>query len=278
MIDFKVDQERCIQCGECVADCLPQIIAMEEDGYPTITDESSCIRCQHCLTVCPTAAVSVLGKKPEDSLDLKGAFPAPETMTALIKGRRSIRRYKQENLDPALLNTLLDTAWHAPTGVNAQTVLFSVTRDIEDTRALAGRIYSGLEKLMASTNPAEDTFARQYMRTVTERHTQTGKDIILRSAPHVLVASVPKDAPCPSADPLIALTSFELLAQSYGVGTLWNGMLYWCLTDFLPELVGEIGIPDTHQIGYAMSFGAPAVHFHRTAQRSPASVNAIKIG
>jgi ferredoxin len=30
MIQFKVDEERCIQCGECAADCPAEVIAMEK--------------------------------------------------------------------------------------------------------------------------------------------------------------------------------------------------------------------------------------------------------
>ncbi len=91
MIEFRVDEELCIQCGECVADCPAAIIVM--DGYPKVIDEERCYRCQHCLAVCPTGAVSVLGKDPETSIKLAGNLPDPEQLTTLIKGRRAVRRH-----------------------------------------------------------------------------------------------------------------------------------------------------------------------------------------
>ena len=44
------------------------------------------------------------------------------------------------------------------------------------------------------------------------------------------------------------------MAQARGIGTLWCGLLYWCLRDVLPDFLPRLGIPDTHQLGYAMLF------------------------
>jgi len=82
MLHFRIDEERCIQCGECALDCPSGVIAM--DGYPKMINESGCIRCQHCLAVCPTAAVSILGKEPEASTALAGNLPDPASLALLI--------------------------------------------------------------------------------------------------------------------------------------------------------------------------------------------------
>jgi len=71
-------------------------------------------------------------------------------------------------------------------------------------------------------------------------------------------------------DCLIALSYFELFAQSLNVGTVWNGLAKWAINDLVPETRQRLGIPDGHQIGYVMSFGKPAVQYSRTVQyRSP---------
>ena len=70
MLQFKVDAERCSQCGLCVQDCPFGAMAMEE--YPVIPDENACLRCQHCLAVCPTAAISILGKDPDQKPPAQG--------------------------------------------------------------------------------------------------------------------------------------------------------------------------------------------------------------
>ncbi|TVM34493.1 nitroreductase family protein [Oceanidesulfovibrio marinus] len=275
MIDFKLNQDRCIQCGECVADCPVQVIAMEDGGYPSIIAENNCIGCQHCLAVCPTAAISILGKNPDESLAIKDAFPTAESMSTLIKGRRSVRRYKQKSLDETTLNTLLETALHAPTGVNARQVLFTVTRTMEATNALRTALYKRLEELLSSIPPEEDTMLSRYMRRLRDADPEYATDFILRGAPHVLIASSSTKAPSYDKDSLIALSYFDLLAQCWGLGTVWNGMLTWCVRDSSSAFAARLSIPEDHQIGYAMAFGAPAVRYHRTVQHSPANINVI---
>ena len=87
MLQFRIDEERCIQCGECVLECPAGVIAM--DAYPEMTNEEGCYQCQHCLAVCPTAAVSILGKNPDASTELKGNMPDPAQLATPIKGRRA---------------------------------------------------------------------------------------------------------------------------------------------------------------------------------------------
>jgi nitroreductase len=115
----------------------------------------------------------------------------------------------------------------------------------------------------------------QYIGMAVEMWKKDGMDIIFRDAPHLLITSAPKDAPCPVQDTHIALTTFQLMAHARGVGTLWDGMVMMALS-LIPSLASRLGIPENHTVGYAMVFGEPAVEYHRTVQRGPASVNIVK--
>ena len=97
---------------------------------------------------------------------------------------------------------------------------------------------------------------------------------MFRGAPHLLVASAPKDSPCPLQDTHIALTTFQLMAHARGVGTVWDGMFMMAL-NVCPDLTDRLGIPDDHLVGYAIAFGEPEVEYHRTVQRGPALVNLV---
>jgi len=272
MLDFNINRKKCTRCGQCVADCPARIIFISEDSYPSIAieTETSCYKCQHCLAICPTGSVSILGLDPATSSILAAGYPDPEKLETLIKGRRSVRRYKDENLDPALFQRLLEVAWHAPTGVNSRQVRFTVLDSKDKVAQLRDEVMAGLVRLIkGNALPKEMEFYANFVK-IWEEHRI---DIIFRGAPHLLITSTPMKVPTPEPDCLIALSYFELFAQNNGVGTLWNGLAKWAINDLLPETRQFLGIPDDHMIGYAMVFGYPDVHFVRTVQHYPALIH-----
>lgn len=272
MLSFNINTQQCTKCGQCVTDCPARIISMNAEHIPGITPENepNCYRCQHCLAICPTGALSILGVKPINSQALTGNFPRPEQLETLIKGRRSVRRYKNENIDAELLQKLLDVAWHAPTGVNSRQVLFTVLDDRTKLARLREEVMTGLGALARKDNLPDDmAFFKSFIKLWEDKKV----DIIFRDAPHLLIASAPKSIAAPMPDCLIALSYFELFAQTNGVGTLWNGIAKWAINDLLPETRHSLNIPDNHIIGYVMTFGKAAVQYARTVQHGSALIN-----
>ena len=272
MIEFRIDEQRCVQCGECALDCPVGIIVL--DDYPSIVDEDNCLQCQHCLAVCPTGAVSILGRNPDDGMELPGSMPSPEALEVLIKGRRSVRRYLDEDVAPELIDRLLAVTCHAPTGVNARKVLFTVVREGSVMNSLREEVMAELVK-HKEKGTLPKGFAGQYLGAAATGWVEEGKDIIFRGAPHLLVTSAPDSAPCPIQDTHIALTTFQLLAHAHGLGTVWDGMLMMALP-VCYSLTAKLGIPGNHIVGYAMAFGKPAVEYHRTVHRGPAEINIVR--
>jgi nitroreductase len=247
---------------------------MQEDGVPAIAadKEPNCYRCQHCLAICPTGAVSILGLKPSASRPLSGNILDPDKLETLIKGRRSVRRYKPENLGPEVLQRLLDVAWHAPTGMNSRDVLFTIVDDREKLARLRDEVMAGLGRLVrGGWLPEGMEFFADFVKLWEDKQV----DILFRGAPHLVIASAPRSAASPVPDCLIALTYLELFAQSMGVGTVWNGLVKWAINDLLPETRQRLGIPEDHVVGYAMSLGRPAVRFARTVQHGAARINRV---
>jgi nitroreductase/NAD-dependent dihydropyrimidine dehydrogenase PreA subunit len=272
MIDFVVNRQSCTRCGLCVTDCPARIIAMSAEDLPVISPEKEavCYRCQHCLAICPTGAASILGLDPRASQPLVGNTPEPAQLEALIKGRRSVRFYREENLPTELLQHLLEVAWHAPTGINSRQVLFTVVDDRQKLATLREEVMSGLARLVrANALPERLAFFADFVRVWEEK----GQDIIFRNAPHLVIATAPEQVASPQQDCLIALTYFELYAQACGVGTVWNGLAKWTINDLLPEYRDRLGIPADHVFGYAMAFGWPAHSYVRTVQHGPAHIN-----
>lgn len=267
---FTVDEALCERCSLCSQDCPAHIIEQDGEGLPFIRpeQEGKCYQCQHCLALCPTAAISILGRKPEDSLPLEaGSLPGLEQMSRLVRGRRSIRQYKDENVDPVLLHQLLTTLANAPTGVNRRELTFTVVDDRAVMQKWRETVYASLREAAAAGRIPDQA---AYLRDVVETCTRTGEDILFRGAPHALIVSAPREAPCPHEDVVLALAYFELLAQSAGLGTVWWGFLKFIL-ETLPALKALVQLPADHHY-YAMLFGVPSVQFARTVQRDDAAV------
>lgn len=265
MIDFKVDASTCTRCGLCVRDCPASIIRMEGADVPRIApdQEGLCYQCQHCLAICPTAALSILGCDPHNSLPLTdGSRPTLDQVERFVRGRRSIRQYRDENVDAALISRLLGTLANAPTGVNRRELTFSVIDDKAVMQGLRQKVYAALA--------AGGERVPEYLRNAATGYLDNGADRVFRGAPHALIVSALPDAPCAQQDVPLALAYFEFLAQSAGLGTVWWGMLKSIL-ESLPELKPLFSLQSDH-IYYAMLFGVPSVRFARTVQRDDAAV------
>jgi nitroreductase/NAD-dependent dihydropyrimidine dehydrogenase PreA subunit len=269
VLNFIVDDKRCIRCGNCAKDCIAEIIEQKGKALPGIKpgQEGNCLQCQHCLAVCPAAAISILGRNPADSLELKaGGMPPLSQMTTLIRGRRSIRHYRNENVEPVLLKNLLATVANAPTGVNRRDLTFTVIDDKASMEKFRDKAMQELRQAIKDGRVAESA---GYLLEAVPAWFERKHDIIFRGAPHLLIVSAPQDAPCPQEDIVIALAYFELIAQSAGLGTVWCGLVKWLL-EALPELKPVLGLQVDHKY-YCMLFGVPAIRFARTVQRDDAA-------
>jgi nitroreductase/Pyruvate/2-oxoacid:ferredoxin oxidoreductase delta subunit len=274
MLDFTINEETCISCGQCASDCPSMIISMETN-IPTIAAdlEQFCIGCMHCVAVCSEGAVSILGYGPEEGISLKNADVAgPKEVELLIKKRRTIRNYQDENVDPALIEKLVAVASHAPSGHNDRDLLYTLVDDKGIIFDLREEVFAGLEQLIdAGKLPA----GMEMFVDIMEAWKTSGKDILFRGAPHLLIVSGNNDSAAPLQDSIIALTTFELYAQANGLGTVWNGLLTLVISELVPSLKTRLGIPENHEIGYAMGFGRPALNYKRTIERKAPKINRV---
>lgn len=265
MIQFVVNDARCTRCGQCVLDCPSQIIERSGDAPPRIRveNEENCIQCQHCLAFCPAAAISIAGRNPAESIALaSGSFPTLDTMTNLVRGRRSVRRYRDENVDPRLLRRLLAALGNAPTGCNRMGLTFSVIDDKDAMQRFRIQALTGLAEVTKAGRLSE---AFGFISEAAPAWFDRGEDIVFRGAPHLLVVSAAPESVCPQEDVNLALAYFELMAQSAGLGTVWCGLAKMVL-ELLPDLREVVGVAPGNYY-YAMLFGPPAVRYARTVQR-----------
>lgn len=273
MINFTVDRNKCTSCMLCVGDCLARIIEPDKDKIPFVAaeNEAKCIGCQHCLAICPTGAVSVLGKKPQNSISA-AKMTDYSGLDALIRNRRSVRKFSDKDIDKEKLDKILKAAANAPTGKNSRKVLITVTETREQTEKLKDMFIARIEEM------AENGTLPEKYKMFNDKIAlyKKGKDVIFRGTPHIMIASCPKSVSTGTADGLIALSYAELAAYTLGVGVTWAGNLMF-MYDFCPELFEKLGIPKDHKVSYAFYFGEAAVKYPRGVQRDEIAVNRVQL-
>ena len=262
---ISVDASKCTRCGRCIADCIVQVIARGKDGIPSLPEkfEKHCMHCQHCLAVCPTGALTCDGHAPENCVPT-GPLPDDTHMMNLIRPRRSIRTYTQENLPPEVMEKLVASLRWIPTGCNDHRLFFTVVDDIAKMEPFRTRMMKIMRFLIKSgilrvVYPGAKRFEKALL---------AGKDFVFRNAPHMIVVASPKDAPCGKFDASIALTQFDLYAQSLGVGTCWCGFAYYAFT-LNRGMRSLLHLPRGYKVGAVMLFGPSAVDYPRATDPEP---------
>ncbi len=275
MMNFKVDVEKCVKCKICVAEC-PVLIIDGKTEFPEIKEgkEQNCLKCQHCLAVCPEGAISIWGKNPENSIPFPSVIPESNELENLMQLRRSVRRFKPDELSKELINHLASIALYAPTAKNENAVHFSIVDNKSVMAKLRELTYSFIQKNNENgTLPERFAYLANFANVWYEKQI----DVIFRDAPHLIIASAPKDGTLPQIDSTIALSYFDLLANSNNIGTLWNGFAKNVFEDVAPELKETIGIPEHHEVVMVLLFGLSRVKFACSIQNDNSNIKSINL-
>ena len=127
MAKIEFNREKCIKCGACVKDCITYSIEQDNEGFAKLSTEeencSNCISCQHCFAICPTGAITFNNKTPQKSFMPK--FPESDEILNLIRSRKSIRQFKNEELSQEEWDAIKEMLPYIPTGCNFNSLHFS---------------------------------------------------------------------------------------------------------------------------------------------------------
>jgi nitroreductase/ferredoxin len=110
-----VDKKKCRGCGLCAGICHEQCIVLDgrDNGAVARIDHALCSTCTQFIAICPQRALSWDHVAPVSYDDSR--LPSPEQLAELLKQRRTIRRFKQDKIDRALIEEIVGVGIYAPT-------------------------------------------------------------------------------------------------------------------------------------------------------------------
>jgi nitroreductase/NAD-dependent dihydropyrimidine dehydrogenase PreA subunit len=264
-----VDQDLCTRCGICSVVCTMGIIdPADENTLPRVADAKAglCIQCGHCEVYCPSQAL-LLNVRPDDKVSLPAGAGtiAPDDLGYYMRKRRSVRQFTKDPVPKETILEVLDIARYAPSGGNGQPVEWIVVHDPKKVKKIAGLTIDWMKTLVNSDHPMSG-----YIPVLIGAW-ESGRDVICRGAPHLLIAHIPEGNPMAFADTIIALTHFDIAAPAYGIGTCWAGFVAIAATSYVP-LRKELAIPAGRKPAYAMMFGNPQYKVNGIPRRKPLGI------
>lgn len=286
-----IDKTQCIACGVCVEICPVGVLELS-DGRVVADDDRGigCIACAHCMMVCPTGAITVKGREIERAATVpvpsREWNASPDQLESLLVSRRSVRRFKADEVPRPVLDRVIDAAATAPMGIPPWEVGIVAFHGRERVRELAqdtAKTYRSMLRMM------DNGVARRLMRVTMKRQTReqmegfilplgreivashkAGTDKVLYDAPAALLFHTSPYAD--QSDATIACTYAMLAAEAAGLGTTMIGCASPVLARRKP-LLAKYGLPPGNLPRIILVLGYAAVHFHRAIRRPFASVN-----
>ena len=271
MATIKVDKNTCKGDGRCVEICPIHILKMnEKERVPEFIPGGAdiCIDCGHCFAFCPAGSIELSTMSVEDALRLDHAkLPSPEQVELFLKGRRSIRNYKDEPVTKEAIEKLLDIARYAPSGINRQPVNWAAIMGKEKVYDLAQAVANWMEELLKAKSALAESL--HFDRLVDSW--KNGKDLICREAPCIVIAYGLKDDPLVPQSCTISAAYLELAAFGLGLGACWAGYVNMAV-NMSENVRKSVGLSGRASAGAAMMVGHAKYRYSRIPSRNPAKV------
>lgn len=262
-----VNQEKCIGCGLCVADCRWRAIKLVDDK--ALLNEERCSKCGHCIAICPVDALEGYDTKDTKPYDQATFDIDADRLLNAIKFRRSIRSFKSKKVDQADIDMLIDAGRFTPTGGNRQDVSYILVQD--SIPALRKAIIYSLKELADTADQAKNVYVRGYAKMWERIYNEyvadpEGPDEVFFGAPLIIfvLAKEPVNA-------VLAANSIELMANSLGLGACYIGAAQY-VADF--KLMADfLNIQEKRRkVAACIAIGHPNVKYYRTVPRKPAEI------
>jgi ferredoxin len=286
-----IDRSKCTVCGLCVKVCKGAPLYIEDNMVKVDQDRVfGCVACGQCMAICPNKAIKIRGRdmSPEDVLELptQESRTGYDSLKSLMISRRSVRSFKNRDVEPELIHKILDAAATAPNGLASSDVQVLVLDQKGKVEELTRDLMDALKKNMWMFSPfmlkvsrlfmgkeayeSFSTFAVNAAKTFVQKY-EEGSDWFTYSAPMAMYFHVSPYAD--PADPYIPATYAVLAAQSLGLGSCMLGIPNVVFNYFGKGLKEKYGIPKKNKNGIFVIFGYPDLKYSFGLKRRFAKVS-----
>jgi len=172
-----IDKEKCVGCAKCVSDCFPRNIIIE-NAKAKIENEN-CMRCGHCVAICPQNAVEISEYDMADVVEIHEPNFSEDELLSLIKGRRSVRQYKDRPVEKELIEQMIEAGRYTATGGNLQGLSFIVIdKKMADFRTLVMDSISEKSSslIVSDKTPPQMKYAAGRWLSFVNEHKENPKD------------------------------------------------------------------------------------------------------
>ena len=179
-----------------------------------------------------------------------------------IMERRSIRKYKPQQITEQELDCILTSGLNAPSAVNSQNWHFTVIQNADLISWMNDKIKENIPKKFVETNKARAGGREDYS--------------VFYHAPTVILISGEANDSWTESNCAYAVENMCLAAKSIGVSSVIIGLVrYLFSTPKADEYAKEFGVPDGYKPLYAVCFGYGDMN-PKAPERIPGKVNYIK--
>ncbi len=260
MNNIIIDADKCKKDGLCMEECPFGLFVDAGEGIPKMVEGYGkfCVNCGHCIAICPGDAITLngLSSKDCDKINRK-ENPSTEQVVQMMRGRRSIRNFKDEPVKTETIEALIDMSRWAPTAKNFQPVHWLVVRERETIQSYSSHVIEWFKSMNI------------YPEVV--QAFENGNDMINRKAPCLMIAHAHEQSLKPVEDCSIAAATVEAAAPTFGLGACWAGFFMAGASNYKP-LMDELALPEGHKVYAALMLGVAKNRYNRIPPRQPAKI------
>jgi len=268
----------------CVQDCASGVWK-DIAGIPAMTNPELCNQCSHCLAVCPKNAIENDFLQNNQVRRVKPKLIDPKVYKEIALSRRSIRHYKEKPVDTEIIENIIDVSKYSPTASNSQQVsyivitdpntLFEISEMVFDTAVRfykysttrSGKLFFQGRKLSTSINAMLEKYIDPMSYYIELK--DSGRDLILHSAPVLILLHGPAMSFFGSDNSNIAAANMTNYAHSLGLGSCYIGFVT-LLSRFNKKLCHLINLPKGRKVYSSIVLGYPEIkHPNPVSRKSP---------